>query len=278
MTENRPILSLGRFLPLSPDGFLVNDCLSEISHPWDKVVAAFRQKAREVLRPQLHSIYVRGSVARGLTIDGVSDLDALAVVTSDVGTWVKTEWPRAFGEELKQMFPFCDRLDVAFLDYWALLNSDRGADYRFMIKTQSICIDGEDLGVLLPNFFPDLTIAFGCRCMSQDVIKFFDRFATESDPRELRAWCAWIMRKLLRVAGELAMLKSKHYSRDLSLCREAYCELNPSCCEDVQNALRLAVNPSFEHSEVLPVVRRLSAQFKMEFYIASATEKPESRL
>ena len=273
----RTIVKVGRFLPVSPDGFLLNDCPSEILHPWCDAVEAFQQKARETLNPQLHSLYVRGSIARGLAIEGVSDLDALAVVTGDVGEWIKTEWLSVSANELKLMFPFCVGLDVAFLDYETLLNSNRGADYRFMIKTQGVCIAGDDLRLALPNFLPNLTIAFGCRCMKKDVAKFFDRFAAESDPGELRAWCEWIMRKLLRVAGELAMLKSKRYTRDLSLCRDAYCELNPSHCDDVQNALRFAVNPSSEADEVLPVVQKLSEQLQIEFDIASSMLNPESQ-
>src|SRR5690606_41345984 len=61
------------FLPTRPDR-------RPIAGPWASAVALVVDAYRDRLGPALHSVYVRGSVARGLAVEGVSDLDTFAVL------------------------------------------------------------------------------------------------------------------------------------------------------------------------------------------------------
>lgn len=266
----KPLARIGRFLPLDENGRLVSDCTSIIATPWNSVVDVFRQHAVEFLGDYMHSLYIRGSVARGLAISGLSDLDAFAVIIGEIDKSARKEWLLETGTKMEFEFPFCVGIDVDFLDHDLLLNSSRGADFRFLIKTQSTCIAGKDLRPRLGSFAPDLAVAFGCRCLKQDSSDFHRIFLEEVDSSEREMQCEWMMRKLLRAAGEIAMLKLGRYSRDLFLCWESFSEVYPFFSDEMQNVLHLAVNPSSDLTPVANLVHRVTEILQKEFDIASS--------
>jgi Nucleotidyltransferase domain len=72
------ILPIGDFLPLDAEGYLVNPCRRDvIAPPWSDAVTAIQSAYLHHHADRLHSIYVRGSVARGTAREGLSDIDTL---------------------------------------------------------------------------------------------------------------------------------------------------------------------------------------------------------
>jgi uncharacterized protein len=266
--EMTKITKVGRFLKVDSNGHLVNDCVAEVAPPWDACVSFFRESAETFFGSELDGLYLRGSVARGLAIDGISDFDVFVLLRSLKSVILRKAWRQTLEKEFRERFPFCAGLDVSILERDAVLHSPQGADYRFVIKTQALSFSGVDLSDAIPPFTPDLSIAFGCNCLKRDTDKFLSVFSAVEDASEKAKWCDWVMRKLLRVAGELAMLKTARYSRDLYFCWEAYNALNLMDPEDLNTALHLALNPSTDDDVVLPLVARLSQRFENEFDIA----------
>jgi predicted nucleotidyltransferase len=266
------ITDIGRFLPLDENGDLVNDCIAEIQYPWSLATEFIKNEAKQAFQSILHGIYVRGSVARGLAIHGTSDLDIFVVLTQVLDRSRKTEWVACMQSSLIEKFPFCSWLDIVVVNCDALIHDDRGDDERFLIKTQSVCIFGEDLRPSLPSYAPDMRIAFGCHCLGKNIAKFVKGLSAAPDPNDRASWCEWVMRKLLRAAGEVAMLRTKRYSRDLFLCARAYAEQNPARMSDIEAALSLAISPRSEASVVLPIVHRLHQQLQVDIDIARSRE------
>jgi len=266
----KPLSRIGRFLQIDENGWLVNDCQSVIPDPWKSIVDVFRQQTEQFLGHHMHSLYVRGSIARGLAISGVSDLDAFAVFKGKIDKSVRKEWLLETATKIKSAFPFCVGIDLDFLDHDLLINSSRGADFRFLIKTQSTCIAGDDLRPALESFAPDLTVAFGCRCLKKDSSDFHNIFLEEVDYSEREIRCEWMMRKLLRAAGEIAMLKHGRYSRDLYLCWESFSEIYPFLSDEMRKVLYFAVNPSTDLAPVANLVHRVTEILLIEFDIASS--------
>ena len=70
--------NIGRLWQLDPEGFLVNEAHSEkIVPPFDRVVTVVRETYLKYARENIHSIYLRGSIPRGLAIEGISDVDII---------------------------------------------------------------------------------------------------------------------------------------------------------------------------------------------------------
>ncbi len=70
----------GAVLHTDPDGYLIPDVsLDNIVPPWDEAVDFIKNAYIGHLGESLHSVYIRGSVARGLAVEGISDLDSFAL-------------------------------------------------------------------------------------------------------------------------------------------------------------------------------------------------------
>jgi tRNA nucleotidyltransferase (CCA-adding enzyme) len=75
------IQPIGNCLSQDENGFIINDLsLDMIDHKWRTVLRIVKNNFVKNLDKNLHSIYVRGSVARGLAIEGISDLDMFSLV------------------------------------------------------------------------------------------------------------------------------------------------------------------------------------------------------
>lgn len=80
------LLDVGGWWPLDGDGFILNDAApGKILPPHRAAIQEAVRAYRRHVRADLHSVYVRGSVARGRAVPGVSDLDCFAVTRISSG-------------------------------------------------------------------------------------------------------------------------------------------------------------------------------------------------
>ena len=79
MVSVKPI---SRFWRLDADDFIENDAaLARVPPAYTDPLAEVRDAYLEHLEDCIHSIYVRGTVTRGIAVEGVSDLDDFAFYT-----------------------------------------------------------------------------------------------------------------------------------------------------------------------------------------------------
>lgn len=131
------ILKIGSVLKTDKDGFIINESsLDKIQSPWREAVEEIKQAYLDNLKDAVHSIYIRGSVARGVAIGGISDIDTLAIVTKEIDR----SWVRGVRTELNQKFIFSTGIEFGFVNYNQLF--EELFESRFLIKTQSVCIFG----------------------------------------------------------------------------------------------------------------------------------------
>ena len=248
----------GRFHELSSEGWIKNDCTLDHPPEWDGPIMMAVNEVKERLGSTWHSTYLRGSLARGTSILGVSDLDMLVV--HNLESKQNWDWANALKHELTARFPFCRDLDINFLSKRILEESEAGAAYRFMLKTQSICIAGEDIIKQLPEFRPERSVMFSLTELNEDIDKAARGLQIEGRALE---FCSWIMRRVVRSAGELAMLRDGRFTRDLGLCVQNYLLhfSNNSTPSIVREALNLALNPSSDDKIVMAVARKSSEEF-----------------
>ena len=251
MKISEPVRPIGRFHGLSAEGWILNDCSADRSPCWEDPIEAVTMVVRDRLGDFLHSIYLRGSVARGTAVPEVSDLDMLIVYEDeyDAPDWA---WSKALAEEIRSRFPFCKGLDLNFLNRTILQERRAGAPYRFMLRTQSVCLVGRDLVPTMPQFKPDPTVMFSLSLLVADL-----RNAGQTSPGGNKEVCCSLMRRVVRSAGEVAMLYDGRFTRDLGLCVENYLLHARSLRQMsvIPEALSLALQPIEELNHVLTVAR-----------------------
>jgi hypothetical protein len=246
-----PILPIGDVLPLDAEGYLVNPCRSElIVPPWSDAVAAIKAAYLQHLAEKMHSLYLRGSVAKGRAIAEVSDIDTFAVIFGERDQ-IDRSWVRAFQQYMAVQFPFQTGIEIGFVPYRAVCDAYGARGSRRMIKTQCICLWGEDLAPLIPPYKPGRALvghAFGIKADIQLVVEQLP--AIEDIPTICRR-CQWIMKRLLRTGFELVMEREQTYTRDLYPCYVAFSRHFPAQEQQMKHALEQAIVPSDTKEELV---------------------------
>lgn len=238
------ILPVGDVLPVDAEGYLVNPCRSDlIVPPWSDVVAAVRAAYLQHLAEKVHSLYLRGSVAKGTAIPGVSDVDTFAVILGEREA-IDPTWIGAFRHRMANQFPFHTGIELEFVSHQAVCDAKAARGSRFLIKTQCVCLWGEDLAPSIPPYRPGRDLAEHAFEIKQDKRQVMERLpALEGDPT-VRGWCQWIMKRLVRTGFELVMEQEQAYTRDLYPCYVAFCRHFPAQEQQMKQALEWAIAPS----------------------------------
>jgi hypothetical protein len=252
MTVVRPI---GVVIPCDDQGFLVNPCCLEfLEAPWDRAVRVLLRGYREQYREDLHSVYPRGSVPKGSALEGLSDVDSFAVLwqgVTDLGAdWGKSFWQR-YAEELK----FCDGLEILALNLEDLLKSPKLGWFRFALKSQGLCIHGEDLIADLPAVRAVPEQAGRPGAVASALESFRKEIREPLSPEELCSLATWFFKHLLRCGFLLVMEREGCYTRDLYPCWECFSLHYPGKSEAMFQALEWALQgpPSAGEAEALGV-------------------------
>lgn len=254
-----PVRPVGSVLATDADGFLVNESSRErIRPPWDALVEEAQQAAAQGIGPRLHGLYVRGSVARGEAVEGVSDLDLVAVVEGDAGE-IDTSWLEPFERDALSRHPFCTGVELLVVGRDEVLRDEGRSAFGFALSTGGLCIAGEDLIPRLPRFRPgEPETAVHAPRLGADIERFLQE-APQEAPEERKASCAWICKRLVRAGFELVMEAEGTYTRDLWPCYEAFRRHHPEWSGEMRRALEIAVDPIDAVEEVAELCRGLGA-------------------
>lgn len=242
------IKRIGNYSHANEQGFLENRSdLQANQAKWLTVIEAVKNTYLAKWQNYIHSIYVRGSVAKGLAIDGVSDFDSFAVLKKEINgsseliTYGELEaWAIESETKLREAYPFVTGLEVGLEVYSSIL--DRTNPYSYIIKTQSSCIYGEDLAPKIAAFKIDHEIAFQSKWIHFHFEQFLAEYPNESE-EDKKLWLNWLMRRYLRLGMELVMEEEQRNTSDLFLCYESFSKHYPEQDKQMYRALELAINP-----------------------------------
>jgi hypothetical protein len=255
------IKKMGSFLELDDEGFVKSiDTKAPLQESWSDVVDRVIEFYKKEVGPELHSVYIRGSAAKAEAVDFVSDLDSFAVSRIEVG-----DEPRAmdeFEKGIKKDFPFCNHVEISVvsLDQVSEVPPKRKRSiWEELIKTQSRCVFGEDLSSAIAPFLLEDMLGHSLY-LDDEVKNKLPSYMKEDkdDPIELKSNCVWIMRRILRGAFDLVMVKEAKFTRDLYLCYEVVSKVYPEKESSLRQALSLSLNPSSNPKEWMPLVLELN--------------------
>lgn len=258
MYMNRPIINkikpIGSFFQTDVDGFIVNTTSPEkIQSAWLPAVEMVRDAYKKHFGERLHSVYIRGSVAKGEAIDNISDIDSFAVVTLSHDD-IETSWSKDFVREIIEQFPFVVGVETGAIPLEEL-KGHKGD--RIMIKTQSICVYGENLADTLPPLKPGIDTAQHIKGIEREINKTKEWLQEERTNEEVERHCTWIMKRIIRSGFELVMERSQKYTRDLYPCYEGFSGYYPEKKEEMYEVLELAIEPTSDKKEIIAILDNL---------------------
>jgi len=252
------ILKIGDLLAIDSQGFIINPCsFTKISHPWTELIDDIKATYLEIFGNKLHSVYIRGSVPRGKAISRVSDLDSLAVILGEIEEDELANI-HLWSKKAKHLYPFCKNVESLCVSYQEIMESD--ATLRMVIKTQSLCIFGDDLTLVLPDYKPGIEMISHAFNLVEDLEIFQDELQHLGNnnffySQFIKDRCAWIMKRIVRTGLELVILKEQVYTRDLYPSYLLFSQHYPDQKRYMKKALELAINPSDNRAGLLVFLR-----------------------
>lgn len=250
------IRPMGRFWRLDADGFIQNDAAPEkIMPPYTELVAEMRNAYLEHLGQRAHGIYVRGTVARGVAVEGVSDLDSFALVSCAPES-LDLSWTEDVAERLCTRHPYVTGVELGCVDSDEIGSTQRFSELDLLMVTQTACVWGEDAIPYLPRYKPAILVANSdISQIKPDIEEAI--VGLDMDPRapSTRYWCRRIAKNIIRAGFSLTILRERSYTRDLYPCYRAFANQYPEQESRMRRAVEYALDPSSDAGEVRAFLR-----------------------
>lgn len=156
------------------------------------------EKCKTHLGEDLHSIYIRGSISRGLGIDSVSDLDTFAITNKEIND-IDLKWIDKVEQELNKKYIIVNGVELSFYYIKDVLETNKFSIIPFMIKTHSICVFGEDLSGHLPNYKADTTLGNEhLMNLKNQVHQAKEDLDGNENIEDILDCCGWVMKIIVR--------------------------------------------------------------------------------
>ncbi len=242
---------IGRFWRLDADGFIQNDAGPEkILPPYSALVAEVRDAYLEHLGQSAHSIYVRGTVARGVAVEGVSDLDSFALVTCNPED-LNLSWVEGVAKRLRARHPYVSGVDLECVESDEIGSTERFSELDLLMVTQTACIWGEEVIPNLPRYKPGVLVANSdISQIKPDTEEAVVGLNMDSGASNTCYWCRRIAKNIIRAGFSLTILRERSYTRDLYPCYRAFASRYPEQERGMRRAVEYALDPSLDAEEV----------------------------
>jgi uncharacterized protein len=252
------IKNIGRFCPTDRNGNIINDSsLLNINPAFSKVIEETVDHYQTHLKSDLHSIYIRGSIPRGLGIEGVSDLDTIALTNKSVKD-IDLGWVDKAEKHLNKKYNCVDGVEFSFYSIKDVLETDHFSIISFMIKTHSVCVYGEDVSDRLPDYKADIMLGNEHLVnLQRQIDQAKEDLDGNEDKEDIVDCCRWIMKIIVRGGLALVIDKECKYTRDLFPAYKAFAKHYPGKETEMKQAVHYAINPVERPDEILEFLERM---------------------
>jgi len=235
----QPIKS-GRCLVLNEDGFVRTDVgYNHIQDHWKEATECAIQFIKETINPT--SIYIRGSVPRGLAIDGISDLDLICLSEISDSSVLRKQ----LDAKITARFPFIKGVECVSLNQEEFAKVYEGQTrpyYHMLLKTQSLLIYGIDVTSSIAPFNISKEMVTHVFQLEREFSKLSHWLEQDRQSGHEVETRKWFSRRLLRSGFEIVMTRAQVFTRDLWPCYEIFLKYYPDKSSNMYEVLCNALN------------------------------------
>lgn len=243
---------IGVFFPLGADGAVKNPTSkNKVPGEWLPLLKDLETYCVKELGDRLHSIWLRGSLARGSWRAGMSDADFLLLIHSDKYIrWAVPDFKVTLEIDLQRKHPFLGKLELM----WSSIVDPLEKTYPQMamiIKTQALCLYGQNPQAQLPEYRPGPDMILNQRWLASDWQDLLAKPILQIEE------CQQFMKVFIRSAFEWVMEKEGQYAVDLYPCASSFAQHYPQWSKDIFKALEIYLNPLNESDQIKESVGQL---------------------
>ena len=229
------IQPIGNYLSQDEDGFIINGfSLDMINHKWRTVLDIVKSGFVENLGENLHSIYVRGSVARDLAIDGISNLDMFALVKPSFSKekirWQVADFQVDIAKNIKEKYDFVSDVEIMLATYKEGFSD---SNLAMIVKTQSVLLFGKSIIKTLKKYKADESMILNYHWLEANILDFIKINNVDFTLEK----CSEIMKVILRTGFELVMKRVGKFSPDLYICYRDFSKFYPNKEKEMRQVL-----------------------------------------
>jgi len=254
---------------LDEQGCVINEAsLKKIQNDYFHVLEKIKFENIRRIEKNIRSIYARGSVSVGKAKKNLSDVDFITITKKKIPAR-KLSWINNFSNKLKSKYDFIPFFDITVISFDELFTSPKIKNLKIYLKTQSVCLYGEDILHFLPAVKPGRELASrmyaGLNKELQMLQGIFSgrlknkKYLNKKMPIEF--WCVWVTRTLLRAGLGLVMIKRPVYSQDLKTCFAIFTEEYPEYKKEAKQLLKWSINPISDKKQLLNFLNNFGFKF-----------------
>jgi hypothetical protein len=230
---------IGRYLGVDEFGYVKPDVsIDQVGAIWRPLVAFVRDALMD--RPDVRSVYLRGSIPRGLAIENVSDADFFYLS--------ETNYDRADIEldlAARAKFGFVNGIELSRLDCSTLERTrhpQRRPYFHMLLKTQSVFLSGDDIAKDIEAFRIGPEMVSHVFSLEGDFARLPNLLDKGRKSGIEKLMHQWFFRRIVRSGFEITMNRNDRFTRDLYLCYEQFALFYPGRSEQMFSALVNCLN------------------------------------
>jgi hypothetical protein len=205
--------------------------------------------------------YLLGSVGRGENIPGVSDMDSVIILRRAPND--KDElWEKVIKQEFEPKYPALSRLDISCIQDEEL-NEPNAERLRFIFKTDSVLIYGDDITAPFSSYPPGVQLA---KLLNADYRKTLEDIRKDilepdeedqNDPEYIMEYARWMSKRVLRLCLGIVMIDNAFYTRNMQEISEKFLDLYPDYKLQVEKALNQYMHPTSNVNEAINFIDKM---------------------
>ncbi len=252
MDGDRP----GGFFPMDDLGYIINPTsIDLIPTYWHPLLNALKDYYQEQFGNDFRSMWIRGSLARGLFRKGLSDLDTFALVTGASRLrWEICRPTRKEVQNWKTLFPAGYPICPVELMY-STFDKDTQVEMpkiSMLIKTQSTCWWGDDISADLAPVKPGPGMFLSHKWLASDWASL-----QQMKSPNVMAYRTYI-KTLIRTAFELVMEELGKFTPDLFWAVESFAQYYPQKSAQMKKILNLYIQPLDKKQQLTTLLEEIT--------------------
>ena len=138
--EEIEIKPLGSYLEVDEDGYIINPAsLEKIQEEWKPVIQDVIEAYQGHFGEKLKNVYIRGSVAKGEAVKGISDIDSFAYIDLPKES-IDTGWEEEAEGKIEEKYPFTKGAEL-------MCRPLAVGPMNIIFLNQSVCVYGNPIEV-----------------------------------------------------------------------------------------------------------------------------------